>query len=298
MNNEYFYKMLLDHIDDGIYFVDSQRKISFWNKGAKRITGFSASEVLESFCFNNILNHINEDGVELCKNGCPLHKTLADGKTRDAAVYLHHKQGHRVPVTIHVVPIKEGEKIIGAVEIFNDNLKKHEIIKNMERLKHLAMYDQLTALPNRRYIDTFLASKMNEYLSLGIPFGVAMIDIDKFKNFNDTYGHDAGDEVLKMISNVFKELVRSSDLIGRWGGEEFIGVFVGIDDNNLYDIVEKIRMLVEMSSLRNYNETLKVTISIGATLAQKEDTIEQLVKRADELLYKSKSSGRNCITMG
>lgn len=298
MDKKNFYKNLLDSTNDGIYFVDSDRKITFWNRGAERITGFLANDIVGSFCYNNILNHVNDNGDELCKKGCPLYDTIIDGEKRDVTVYLHHKQGHRVPVNIKSIPIKENGKIIGAAEIFGDVIEKNEMLRNIEELKLLSMYDQLTGLANRRYIDAFLESKMNEFLSLDIPFGVGFMDIDKFKNFNDTYGHDIGDEVLKMVSKVFTEITRSSDLIGRWGGEEFIGIFVGINEEKLNSILEKIRMLIEKSSIHRYSEELKVTISIGGAMVKNGDTVGQIVKRADGLLYKSKSSGRNCVTIG
>jgi PleD family two-component response regulator len=90
--------------------------------------------------------------------------------------------------------------IIRAVEIFTDDSEKREMLKDIKSLEVLAMKDQLTRLYNRRYTETFLNSKMNELYMLDIPFGIAFIDIDKFKDFNDNYGHDMGDEVLKMVS--------------------------------------------------------------------------------------------------
>lgn len=126
----------------------------------------------------------------------------------------------------------------------------------------LAMVDQLTQLPNRRHIDSFLSSKYKEFKELDIQFGFLFMDIDKFKTFNDTYGHDVGDDVLKMLSKTFLAATRVTDLVGRFGGEEF------------------------------------VTISIGATLVKEEDTIDAILKRADEMLYKSKENGRNRVTLG
>ncbi|MDF2951407.1 MAG: domain S-box/diguanylate cyclase protein [Anaerocolumna sp.] len=295
---EEFYRNMLENIYDGVYFVDYERKITFWNKGAERITGFSASEVVNHHCFRNILNHISDEGEHLCIHGCPLHNTILTGNTAEIHIYLHHKDGHRLPITVKAVPIYEGNNIIGAVEIFTDESDKHNIIKDMEELKILAMMDQLTELPNRRYIDTILFSKMNEYTQLGMPFGIAFMDIDHFKNFNDTYGHDVGDEVLKMVGKTLKSNVRSTDLIGRWGGEEFMAVLPSVSQDKLLHISQKIRTLVENSILRKEEKELNVTISIGATLIRENDTIESMKKRADQLLYESKAKGRNCVTIG
>ena len=298
MENQIFYKNMLENIYEGIYFVDDDRRITFWNKGAERITGFSADEVVNKFCYNNILNHVDENGKKLCLGGCPLHKTIEDGQTRETAVYLHHKDGHRVPVSIRAVSIMENDEVIGAVEVFMDDSEKHEVLRNLEEYKVIAMRDQLTGLPNRRYIDSFLASRYNEYKALGINFGILFIDIDNFKNFNDTYGHDIGDEVLKIVSKSFLATTRATDLVGRFGGEEFIAIFAGVDEAVLSEKAERFRMLIESTVLRTGDKELNVTISIGATLVKEEDTVETIIKRADVLLYKSKENGRNRVTVG
>lgn len=298
MSNEELYKTLLNSVEEGIYYVNKDGEITFWNKGAERITGFSANEVLYKRCSDNILNHIDDEGTDLCRGMCPLKFTIKDGLPRESTVYLQHKKGHRVPVMIKIMPIKSGDEVIGAIETFNDNVKENQIMRDMEKFKILATQDQLTELPNRRYIDQYLESKIHEFKTLNIPFGVMFIDIDEFKKINDSYGHHFGDEVLKMVADVFKGAKRTTDLIGRWGGEEFIGIFVGIDGNQLKIIAEKLRVLIEKSEVRALEEKVKVTISIGATIARKQDTLKSIIKRADKLLYESKSSGRNMISMG
>lgn len=296
-NNE-FYETMLQNIYEGVYFVNPQRKILFWNKGAERITGFTAAEVVNKFCYNNILQHIDEEGKKLCHSGCPLHASMEDGIIRDASVYLHHKDGHRVPISIKAIPMRENGKIVGAIEIFWDDSEKQNTLKSFEELKSIALTDQLTGLPNRRYIDSFLQSKVNEYFTLGLPFGILFMDIDKFKVFNDSYGHDTGDEVLKVIASTFRSNVRITDLIGRWGGEEFISAFSCANEDGLLRFAEKLRALVEQTFIEKNGQVLKVTISIGATLFYSDDTIDSTVKRADKLLFQSKENGRNRVTIG
>ncbi len=298
MDNSIFYRRMLDNFYEGVYFVDNERKITFWNSGAERITGFSASEVLGSYCYDNILNHVDEAGNQLCIEGCPLEKTLKDGQFRESGVYLHHKDGQRVKIFIRTSPINEGDEIIGAVEVFVDDSEKATLISNLEELKMVAMYDQLTKLPNRRYIQSHLKTKLEEFHTLDIPFGLAFIDIDHFKNFNDTYGHELGDKVLQVVAKTYESAVRQGDIVGRWGGEEFIAIFSGIDLEGLEIVTEKIRMLVERSVIREEEQELSVTVSIGATLVNDEDSIDNLIKRADQLMYESKEQGRNRVVIG
>ena len=91
---------LLDSLFDGVYFVDLDRRITYWNAGAERISGYLRSEVVGSCCADNLLRHIDTEGHKLCQDGCPLAATMRDGKTRESSVYLHHKFGHRVPVLV------------------------------------------------------------------------------------------------------------------------------------------------------------------------------------------------------
>ncbi len=298
MPNKDFYKYVLDSVKDGVYFVDKDRKITFWNKSAENITGFKESDVIGQYCYDNTLNHVDKEGNPLCKNGCPLHETLKDGKERTTTVYLDHKEGHRVEATVFVMPITEGDEVIGAVETFNHQVDSDYLKQHVEELKLLAYRDQLTGLPNRRYLDQQIELNIDEYNKIGTSFSVAMIDIDHFKQFNDTYGHDVGDDVLKILSRVFKAAVRGSDFIGRWGGEEFIAVLKNVTEKQLDVITERIRMLVEKSSLRLHEPPLMVTISVGATRYKAGETIEDIFKRSDELLYTSKEKGRNQVTIG
>ena len=96
---------VFDDLYEGVYFVDRDRGITFWNQGAVRITGFTSQEMLGHFCYDNLLNHVDEQGNQLCMGGCPLHATLQDGNARSAQVYLHHKSGHRVRVNVRIRPL-------------------------------------------------------------------------------------------------------------------------------------------------------------------------------------------------
>ena len=297
MNYELCYcEDLLNDLYEGVYFVDKDRGITFWNRGAERITGFSAEEMLGRFCYDNLLNHVDETGRQLCLEGCPLHETLHDGNPRCSQVYLHHKSGHRVRVDVKIRPLFINGEIIGATEVFSsaELSDSNEIgLKEMERL---ALFDQLTQLPNRRYIDTFLENQFRDFESLGIPFGVMMLDLDFFKHINDTFGHSAGDAVLKMVAGTLQGAMRKNDFIGRWGGEEFVAVLRGVTHLELRMIAEKVCRMVAQSGLKRGGDCLRVTVSIGSTMALKTDNAFTLMQRADEALYCSKNEGRNRVT--
>ncbi len=214
-----FYKSLLDNLYDGVYFLDRERSIQYWNKGAERITGYSRSEVEGSHCWDNILMHVDSEGKSLCQDRCPAWKTMEGAIPSEAEVFLHHKNGHRIPVSVKVTPIRdETGVIVGAVEIFRDNSEKLASLSLIEELQEKAFQDTLTRLPNRRYMDRYLMSKLDESSRYDWTFGLIFLDIDHFKAINDTYGHDVGDEALMMLARTLSHSSRSFDTVGRWGG--------------------------------------------------------------------------------
>jgi len=127
-------------------------------------------------------------------------------------------------------------------------------------------------------------------------FGLIMLDIDYFKRFNDEFGHDTGDEVLKMVASTLSLNCRPHDTVGRWGGEEFLIVVGASGKEQVGELAERLRALVASSSLTVGDQCLKVTASFGATMVRLVDDVHSLAERVDELLYTSKSAGRNCVT--
>jgi len=301
MNNEGkmekdLFEKVLDKVFGGVYLVDRTRKITYWNKGAERITGYKKGKVMGFYCFDNILDHIDESGKNLCHDGCPLAATMKDGKERQTHVFLRHADGYRVPVIINASPMRDDKgKIIGAVETFSDNSLLQSAQKNIAYLSDALMRDELTQIGNRRLAELTIKKYIENIKLLGGVYGILFIDIDYFKQINDQFGHDKGDEILKLVAVTLKTGLREDDFVARWGGEEFIVVLENIKPEFVESVAEKLRMLVEKSAVRNGPEEISVTISIGATITRKNDTVESLLQRADALMYKSKDGGRNQV---
>jgi diguanylate cyclase (GGDEF)-like protein/PAS domain S-box-containing protein len=295
---EGFFRGILDSLQDGVYFVDMNRRITYWNKGAERITGYASSEAMGISCSDNLLVHIDDKGVNLCEAGCPLAQTLMDGLERETEAYLQHKDGHRLPVIIRVSPLRDSSgRIVGAVESFSDNSSKAALLQRIDQLQKESLVDPLTGLANRSCIDMKLHSRINEMQRYGWPCGVLFLDIDNFKIVNDTYGHNVGDRVLMMVARTLSSNLRAHDLLGRYGGEEFVAIITHADMAQLHSFADRLRLLVENSSHDTEHSTIRVTVSIGATVVRPEDTIETAITRADLFMYNSKISGRNRVSL-
>lgn len=294
------YKAWLDSLFDAAYVVDRDRIIIYWNTAAEELTGYSKEEVVGTSCSNNTLRHVDLYGTDLCRGICPLHKTICDGCKREAVVFLHHKQGHRVPVHIRIAPIRNPNgEIIAAIEIFSSYSKTLHMIKKLKQYKKESMSDSLLHIGNRRYAETMFHERQLELKVTGSLFGVVFYDIDKFKEINDTYGHSMGDKVLLMVARTIVNLLGPFDIFARFGGDEFIIYMPNVHTSeDLRLAAERIKNLVRSSFLTLDDKKLSVTLSLGATLVNPEDTIERVLERVDALMYVSKSKGGDECTIG
>jgi len=292
------HRTVLDHVSDGVYFVDPDLKITFWNKAAETITGFRAEEVVGRHCPDDILRHVDATGLKLCLLGCPVSATLRDGQPREAMVFLHHKSGFRVPVEVRVMPVQDDTgRVIGAVETFRDNRHEMALLDRLAILEENTMIDPLTKLANRRAAEEEIVAKMDEYRRRGRSFGLLMVDVDLFKNVNDTRGHVAGDRLLTVIGTTLRHASRSYDLPARWGGEEFLVIAPDLEPTPLQTLCERHRVLVASSGIDLPDGRLAATVSIGGTLVRPDDQRDSLIERADAAMYESKKAGRNRVTI-
>lgn len=293
-----FYKDLLNHIGDGVYFVDCERKIQFWNKGAEAHTGYAESDVLGHRCSDDLLCHISIDGKNLCANECPLAACMEDGGQRVAEAFLHNRDGRRLPVKVRVQPMRNQDgKIVGAVEIFSDSTAEFEMRRHAESLQRMAFLDHLTQLSNRRYLESALRALLDVNAEEQTKFGVLLIDLDDFKPINDTYGHNCGDLVLRQVGRILSNALRPTDDVGRWGGDEFLVIAYGVDDKILPLLAQRCVDEVKKTRAKDCGAFIPLSISVGATLARSVDDLQTLIARADALLYRSKVDGRNRATM-
>ena len=180
-------------------------------------------------------------------------------------------------------------------------LRTQELEKSNEELKQLSFTDGLTGIPNRRQFDATLQSAWNTALRYNRSIGLFMIDIDLFKDYNDSYGHQAGDDSLKAIGQFMRDKVRrSTDLVARFGGEEFVVLIQDAEPDKLIEFAEEIRSGIERLNIEHANTPFqKITISIGVahTVPSFDITPETLIRMADQALYQAKANGRNTVVV-
>ena len=292
------YNILLNHIQEAIYFVDKQRKISFWNHGAEKITGYTRSEIQGRRCPSNILLQLSGQNMSICHENCPILKTMQDGSIRDLTAFLQHKAGHRIPVTMHTFPIRgEDNQITGAAALFSETIPKVTIPQNSIDLQRMDMLDPLTGLGNNTYIEMQLKSRFTEMKKFSFSFGLLMVDIDNFKKFNEVHGRHTGDKIIKSVGQTLYSNIRFFDIVGRWKEDKFVIIILNITETKLDVVANKLRLLVSQSHIREGMHLIGVTVSIGATLARPLDKPETIIYRAERLSKHSKWLGKNRVSI-
>ncbi|WP_299935010.1 GGDEF domain-containing protein [uncultured Nitratireductor sp.] len=164
-----------------------------------------------------------------------------------------------------------------------------------ESLQHAALTDSLTGMQNRRFFDDALREYLQEFRRIEKPVGLMVLDLDHFKQVNDTHGHDVGDDVLREVARCLKDLTRYHDVVARMGGEEFAVVAPNMNNESLVKLAERIRRAVSQLLIEASNVNIRVTISVGLSIWDGRESAEEFYRRADKMLYEAKRLGRNRV---
>ena len=262
------YEAIIDSLSEGVYVTDPDCTILSWNRACRDITGYEAEERWDRRCSDGMLVHVDRQGRPLCDDGCPMKATLADGVPREAEVYLHHREGHRVPVRMRTRALRRADgETEAVVQTFVPTTDKIAALEQVKELQELVYIDALTGIANRRFLERTIDEKLEEYRRYGRTFGLVMIDIDHFKAVNDKYGHGVGDSVLRTVAKTLRSATRAFDLVGRWGGDELLAVVTQTTESDLRVIAERYRALAEVSDVEVGDTRIRTTISAGAATA-------------------------------
>lgn len=269
----------LKDLYEGAYVLDENRKIVFFNAAAERMTGFKAGDAVDRFEHDNLMNIIDENGMQL--SILPRYK-------EDELVYIQHALGHRIPVYMKTLPFDTDQESSLLVELFHEAKAKNHA--NLAK----GAVDRVTGLANKGYVAYLIQHKLAAYRGFGIPLGIFMVDIDNFEAMNQTYGKSFCDRIFKMIGTSYKESLLTADLVGRWHGDSFIVLVDSVSQTDMRRMAEKLRIIAENSAIRGeLFKDVEVTVSIGGTKVRTDDSYDSLMERLTAHLKEAKSKGGN-----
>lgn len=294
-----FFETLLDNLYDGVYYVDRDQRFRFWNKGAERISGYTRAEVVGRLRRRQLLEFDDDEGrsTGLESSPGPLADSWRTGLPGSGRVSLRHRDGRRIAVDLHVMPIHDDQgEIVGAVEVFRDASAMVALESAYRQMRELSERDPLTGIANRRHLDVILAQQADLLGRTGIPFAVVLTDLDHFKQVNDTWGHPIGDQVLTEFARILEQNCRSTDVVGRYGGEEFLAILPGTTLDQAHGVAQRLRAVtVEIAPAAMVGR--RITASFGVAEANLEEPPAGLLRRVDAALYRAKKQGRDRVVL-
>ncbi|WP_022851448.1 PAS domain-containing protein [Limisalsivibrio acetivorans] len=258
--------------------TSSEGVLDYVSNALCRISGYDRKELIGKH--HRVLKHPDMDEESYSK----IWATLKGGKVWHGELKQMCKNGSEYWVKTSISPtFDRNEQINGFTAISQD-------ITDKKKIEVLSVTDRLTRIYNRIRLDEVFRNEIVRSERYGTIFSIIILDIDKFKNVNDTYGHQTGDEVLKRTAELLLNNIRSADTVGRWGGEEFLIICPETDINGAKELAEKLRLVI---AEEDFGEAGTITCSFGATQYIEGSTENIMMKYADEALYKAKRSGRN-----
>jgi len=255
---------VLNGITEGVYIVDKNRRIIFWNKGAEDITGYKINEVLGYRCSEDILNHFDENGIPLCKLGCPLLRTLKHGEVVKMKIYPLLKNGKRIPVMSHISPIKDGTgNIIAAVEVFRDISKEEEFRILQEKYNNL-ISTYVSNATVERVKDLVLNGK--ELKSRKSDLTIMVVDVVRFSDYSEKHSPEESAKLLNEFFSICEVITKENfGDIDKFIGDAVMAVFV--DANDAVNAAGKLLFALEEMNERRKREmtdTIDVRIAINS----------------------------------
>lgn len=300
---------LIQNLEVGLVVIDRAGVIKLWNGFMENHSGLPAHEVSERSLFKQfpelpvrwLQNKL--EPVFLLKNSAYI--------SWEQRPYLFNFKSNR-PITgsaqsmyqnVTLIPLTSPTGEVDHVgiliyDVTDTAVGQLELKQANDKLQELSREDRLTGLSNRGYWEECLNQEFERSNRTQSPTTLVMFDIDHFKKVNDTYGHQAGDDVIRVVAHTLKEQARKTDYLGRYGGEEFTAILTDTTGENGMIFAERLRAKVESLVVPYGDHKLKFTISLGVSqLGYRHDTPLEWLEEADQALYKSKESGRNWVTL-
>ena len=290
-----FHTRLISNMHDAVVFVDANLRVKLWNHGAERMTGISSHGVRGRQWLPELLNLRDEKGDPVKRADCPVAATIQSGVQSLRRLSIWGRTGRPTSVDSHVIPVlAEDGSTLGAIVLLHDASSEISLEERCQSLHEKATRDPLTNVANRAEYDRVHAMFVAAHQQRRLPCSLIICDLDHFKKVNDTYGHQAGDAVIKSLAGVLKNSCRSGDLVARYGGEEFVVLCADCDNANAAVRAEQIRRkMAEISQQKMGGRS--ATASFGVTEIQPGDTPETMLRRADRALLMAKAKGRNTV---
>ncbi len=282
--------LLLNSTNEGIFGIDKSGTISFVNPATTKILGYTEKEMIGTNA-HNLFHYSDELGHSIPHKDCQIMRPIKTGEDQHSThEVLWRKDGSSFPVEYHSTAVYRENEIVGAVISFHNISRRRA---QEQRIKYLAFHDELTGLPNRRLFSEHLQKELEREKHDTNRSSLMILDIDHFKDINDTLGHPVGDELLKAITERITKTLSGTDSLARMGGDEF--AILTLEEGNGIDATQMAERILSLfkTPFQIHELLIPISTSIGIAFCEPEYSVDDIISQADIALYQAKYAGRN-----
>ena len=278
-------RSILESLPAGLCVVDLEKKIVLWSDGAERITGRLRHEVIGHSCISEVLLHCDQPGCEFCHEDCPVARAIKTSQSAEADSFLHHKAGHEIPVRVRAVPVhNQHGSIVGAVETFEELQPTASSGDRSDCTTPPGCTDEVTNVASQTLMRSHLRETLTTFAEFQAPFGVLCIRLEGLPHFRAGLGPEAASSLLRVVARSLEGALWRTDFVGRWADDQFLVILNGCREEMLPSVRERVRRLLSGDSIEWWVERRSLSVSIGHTSAQRDDTVESVMERAEKSL--------------
>jgi diguanylate cyclase (GGDEF)-like protein/PAS domain S-box-containing protein len=291
-------RSVLEDLPSGVYLVGRDGKILFWNYGAERITGHLRQDIVGHACREDFLGNTEGSDDQVTAASAALEAVLRDGKPTESQVSFRHKAGHLVAVRLRAMPMKDGQgNIIGAVECVDEVVGIAEWDRRQDKLAEYGCLDAATGVLNHKMVQSHLRECLATYADQPVPFCIVCIAFDHLEDVKSRYGAGAIGAVLRIAGQTLHNCLRPTDYLGRWQENEFLAILTECDLAEVPRVGERVKKMIARAKISWWGDSLPVTVSMGAAAVKPEDTVREIMRRAEGALCESISMGGNQLVV-
>lgn len=269
----------LEVVPVGLYVVDRERKIVLWSEGAEQVTGYLRQEVIGRSCRENLLEHCDADGARVCETACPLTCAIQNGRASDRVLFLKHKQGHRVPVRVYASGLRDARgHVVGAMETFHEQAATATAVRTPNDATQLPRRTDST-VPNRAVTLALLTEVLTAVRMQHAECAVACVQLAQYDRFKTMHTLAAATQMMDTIASSFLQMLRQTDLVGRWSEEQLLVILPGCHTSALEVVCTRLAHVAHRSRIRWWGDDIAADVWVSGVMVRAEEDAEAVGTR-------------------
>jgi diguanylate cyclase (GGDEF)-like protein/PAS domain S-box-containing protein len=299
LNDPAIYQTVLDGLETGVYIVDRNRRICFWNEGAEKITGYLRQNVVGHFLRDHLLTTSDASKDLDSDLDDPINLAFRDGKPSILKASILHNDGYRLPIVLRTNPIRNSRgKVIGAAESFERNRAAFETTRRRSSRADIDCLnlDEVTGVAAQSFMQTQLLENLISFAGHGISFAIILLQIDDMDRYRASRGPGVVFLIQRIVAQSIENCLRPTDLVGCWDNHRFLGILMDCKESEVALVGERTKRMVARSEMEWWGDKFSVTSSVGCAACREGDNMEALVARAEASLRESIVKGGNRVT--